>query len=248
MAEEDTNEQQQETTNEQQETQQQETQQQETATETEQKEETTTAEDWRDKELKRKHAKLKETERLLAEKDREIEDLRTLAQRPAASDTGAATTTTQGMSQEDVKREAARMVAEQNYNQALVDTNSAGQKAYGKDWERALENLTTLGTVDLDTMQGILATDAPHKVLLELGTNPAEYQRIMDLPPARRQTEFVKLSLKENKTKVSDAPEPVDQIKNRVTTTTELSDKDDDETWYAKRAAQRKQRQAAMNT
>ncbi len=196
--------------------------------------------DWRDKEIRRKHAQLQEQKRLLAEREKEIEDLRVLAQRPAD---GSTPPVSPGLSRDDVKREAAALRAQEKYQEDLLDINAAGEKNYGKDWNAALETLTTFGTVDMETMRGIMATDDPAKVLVTLGKTPAEYQRIMDIPdPVRRQTEFVKLSLKTAAPKPSNAPAPTEPVKSRVTPTVSLSDKDSDEDWYAKRAAQRAER------
>lgn len=202
--------------------------------------------DWRDKELKRKHAKLKEAERREAEMQQRIADLERLAAgaQPANGE-GAETPApqmptqrAQTFTQEEVRREAARLLEEQNYQNALIETNTSGQKAYGQKWTRALENLATFGEVEVGTMQAIMATDNPHKVLYELGANPADYQRIMDLPPARRHTEFVKLSLKpEPRVAVSQAPAPVEPLRGGGTTGRSLEDKmrDDkinDDEWY----------------
>ena len=197
------------------------------------------APDWKDKELRKKHAQIKDRDRLLAEREKEIEDLRVLAQRPAD---GKPVPT---LSRDEIQREATRIVEQQNYARSLETTNAEGEKAYGKDWTASLETLATFGTVEPDTMRGILGTDAPAKVLYELGKNPAEYQRIMEISdPVRRQTEFVKLSLKtEQKPRPSNAPAPTEPVKARVSPSTDLSDRDSDEAWYAKRAAQRAARQ-----
>lgn len=198
--------------------------------------------DWKDKELKKKHAQIKDKDRKLAEREQELADMRVLleqrvaappaeGEQPAPRTAPVAPSATQAQIQE-----AARQLREQErYQENLATTNAAGEKAYGKDWGAALENLATLGTVEADVMTGILATDAPQKVLFELGKRPEEMQRIMELPPARRQTEFVKLSLKETpKQPVSQAPAPTEPISGRVSPSAVPSDNDDDDTWYAK--------------
>lgn len=197
--------------------------------------------DWRDKELKKKHAQNKEKDRQLAEKAQELADMRTLLeQRVAAPAEGEpapqrAAPVAPNPTQAQIQDAARQLREQERYQENLTKTNEAGEKAYGKDWGAALENLSTLGTVEEDVMTGILATDAPHKVLHDLGKNPAEMQRIMELPPARRQTEFVKLSLKETpKVPVSQAPAPTEPISGRVSPSAMPSDNDDDETWYAK--------------
>ncbi len=202
------------------------------------KEEATPQEqDWRDKEIRRKHAQNQEYKRQLAEREREIEDLRVLAQRPAD---GSAPTPVQSMSQADVQRAAQALREQEKYQDKLINTNTAGEKNYGQDWTKALETLSTLGTVEQETMRGILATKDPAKVLYSLGKNPAEYQRIMDIAdPYQRQAEFVELSLKQAAPKPSNAPAPVESLRSRVNPSVTLSDKDSDEDWYAKRKAQR---------
>ncbi|HEX5508928.1 MAG TPA: hypothetical protein VFX37_10535 [Pseudolabrys sp.] len=216
------------------------------------KEEAEPQPDWRDKELKRKHAQIKDKERRLEEREREIEqlrkanaDLEVLAQRGGTKAEGEKPAsverpTPQTIPEERIKAEAQKLRDTERYNENLVTINSAGEKNYGKEWGKALDNLATLGTVEMDTMQAIMATDAPEKVLYELGKNPGEYQRIMELPKYRQHTEFVKLSLKEApKPKPSAAPEPTDPVNSRVTPSAELNDKMDDEAWYKKRAEQR---------
>lgn len=206
--------------------------------------------DWRDKELKRKHAKLKELERTLAEREKEAADLRAIAEARPATIAAAPEAPVelprapQSMTPAQIQEAARQLREQERYQENLVKINQAGETAYKAEWAKALENLATLGVVEQDTMQAILGTDAPEKVLYELGKNPAEYQRIMDLPKNRQHTEFVKLSLKQEapKPKPSSAPAPTEPIQARVQPSSELSDKDDDDTWYKKRAAMRSAR------
>lgn len=208
------------------------------------------AQDWRDKELRRKHAQIKEKDRELERIRKENEDYRALAQRaqqqPAAD--GAApiqdlqrAPAPQSLTETQVEERARQLREQERYQENLVSINTTGEKNYGKDWAKSLDNLATLGTVEPDTMQAIIGTDDPAKVLYELGKNPAEYQRIMELPKHRQPTEFVKLSLKQEapKPKPSNAPAPTEPVQSRVTPSADLSDKDDDDTWYKKRQAQR---------
>lgn len=208
------------------------------------------AQDWRDKELRRKHAQIKEKDRELERIRKENEDYRALAQRaqqPALAD-GAApipdlsrAPAPQPLAEAQVEERARQLREQERYQENLVSINTTGEKNYGKDWAKSLDNLATLGTVEPDTMQAIIGTDDPAKVLYELGKNPAEYQRIMELPKHRQPTEFVKLSLKQEapKPKPSNAPAPTEPVQSRVTPSADLSDKDDDDTWYKKRATMR---------
>lgn len=142
--------------------------------------------------------------------------------------------------------------AERRANQAMVDremenTVSKGNKDYGEpQFGKVLGLLKDLGGFDQATMQGILATDDPSKVLFELGSKPENYQRIMDIrDPMRRQAEIVKLSLAPRpKAKVSGAPAPVDPIgSGGGTGNAELRDDQDDAGWYAQRQKQKRNSQ-----
>lgn len=193
------------------------------------------ADGWKDKELKRKHAQIKERDRKLAEAEEKIRALEELANSGKPTDEQPRATPTQNMTQAQIQAAAQQLREQERYQEDLARINAAGEGAYKAEWGKALENLATLGTVEMPTMQGILATDDPAKVLYELGKNPAEYQRIMDLPAARRQTEFVKLSMKAApKAAVSKAPEPVETIRTRATQSDTMPpDSATDEEWYA---------------
>lgn len=111
----------------------------------------------------------------------------------------------QRFTQEDVRREAQRMTAQERYDQACNDADAAGRNAYKGDWEKRLGQLPKLGGVSPDDMVNVVATDKPHVVLYHLA-DPETYERVMALPPAKRHTEFVKLSLLEE-------PKPAKEIK-----------------------------------
>ncbi len=208
-------------------------------------------EDWRDKEIRRKHAKLKDAEREMERLKRERDDALALAQAKADGEATEAQPERkpeprQNISQEEIQRQARALRDQERYQEQLQSTNSAGETTYGEKWSKALDKLATFGTMDPADMTAILNTDAPAKVLFELGSNPAEYQRLMDLPPARRLTEFVKLSMKETPKpapNISKAPPPTESVGNRVAADTDLrSEKVSDEAWYAKRQAEKAKR------
>lgn len=222
-----------------------ETQAQETTETAAETQATEPAEDWRDKEIKRKHAKLKEKEREVELIKKERDDALALAQ-ARIDGTETAEQTTQrapGVSQEEVQRQARALRDQERYQEQLNSTNSSGETTYGDKWGKALDKLSTFGQVDPADMTAILNTDNPAKVLFELGSNPAEYQRIMDLPPAKRLTEIVKISMKEAPkpaANISRAPPPTDSVGNRATPEVDLrSEKTDDSDWYAIRQKQK---------
>lgn len=203
-------------------------------------------EDWRDKEIKRKHAKLKEHERELERIRKENDDLRALAQARAEGKETPPEKPAPSVPQDEIQRQARALRDQERYQEQLQATNTAGEKEYKDQWGKALDKLATFGTVDSADMTAILNTDNPAKVLFELGSNPAEYQRLMDLPPAKRLTEIVKISMKQEPKpapNISKAPPPTESVGNRATPEVDLrSEKTSDEAWYAHRQKQKKER------
>lgn len=212
--------------------------------------------DWRDKEIKRKHAQLKAKEARETELLRENEELRALAERatrpaaeaPAASDAPPAPATPRAaaapaVDPTAVRTEAERIVAQQNYDKDCATAYESGAKAYGKEWDTSIERLKDLGGFDTETMVGLLATDNPAKVLHELGKNPDQYHRIMELPPAKRLNEMAKIaSTQPPKPKISEAPAPVEPVGGRSSPDSlELRDDLTDEEWNRRRDAQERQ-------
>lgn len=201
-------------------------------------------EDWRDKEIGRKHRQnqdLKaENERLKQEaKDRD----ELLARRKKGPDGDDEPPQKTGLTQEDVKREAARQRAQETYDEQCNSAYADGRDRFKDKFELSITRIGQLGGVSIEDMTSILGTDDPAKVLLELGQNPEKYHKIMGLPEARRRNEIAKLGMKTETTPpkktVSDAETPVDDVEPRAARKTEeLSDKDTDDDWYRKREAQ----------
>jgi hypothetical protein len=136
---------------------------------------------------------------------------------------------------DEIQRAAQALRDAERYQEQLQNTNAAGETAYGKgDWSKALDKLATFGTVDPEDFSAILNTDEPAKVLYELGNDPAEYQRVMALPPARRKIELVKIAIKQKPAPAAAAPTPAPKA--------DLSDKTDDADWFAVRKKQKEER------
>ena len=139
---------------------------------------------------------------------------------------------------------------QEKFNEDSTKADKDGSKRFGANWTKATDNLRTLGGFDVETMQQVLATDDPAKLLYELGTNPDKYHEIMDLPPYKRFAEMVKLAAapapKPAARKPSDAPPPVDSLRgqNRGDPNDLRDDLTDDE-WYARRQRQKAARFAA---
>lgn len=200
----------------------------ETATETE------TKPDWKDRELKKKHAQIMEARRQLEARDAEIAALK--VGQPAPQN---------GALPQEIEARARELVAQERYIENCNTANESGQKNYGVQWKSAVETLEQLGGFDIATMRGIMATGAADKALYQLGKNPDEYHRIMDMPIERRIVEITKLTERAVVTPkaVSQAPAPVRTVGGTAAAAkTELNDKMDDDTWYAAAKARRAQK------
>lgn len=217
--------------------------------------------EWVKKEVGRKHAKLKQAEEMLAVTRAELENARKVIAagdaRPVVGADGKPVAApvpqpqrNQYGSQQDFDAAVATAATAQNaqaeYNRSCETANAAGIKAYGKNWDTAVKNLETLGGFDVETMNGVLSTDDPARVLFELGRNPEEYARITSLPPARRLAEMIKIAISPKpQPRVSTAPAPVSTVGNRAagsTSKTVMDIPDDpkhDDEWFAKRRAER---------
>lgn len=211
--------------------------------------------DWRDKELAKKHAQLKEKDRKEAELQQRIKDLEAIAARaqPVEGDTetraAPVVPTAPKVDSDAVRAEAQKIVQQDKFNEACLAAENKGKEVYKEEFEKAVETIQTLGGFDAETMVGILATDDPSKVLYELGKNPDEYHRIMELTPAKRIAEMTKMAMVATpKPKLSNAPAPVEQVGGRGgATNSELRDDLSDDEWNAIRDRQEKERWARKN-
>lgn len=198
---------------------------------------------WRDRQLERTHARRRSAE----------EDARAAAA-VAAGTVKPGETLTEAQIEERAKVLAGQMSSQERYDNDCNDTHAKGVKDFGKRWGTALAKLPKLGGIDVTDMVDILATEAPHVVMVEL-SDPDVYDRVMALPPARRRTEFVKLSLKELPKRVKqgenkrpgDAPPPPRVLNGngRRVAATQVNLADDsvsDEAWYAERNRTRRRK------
>lgn len=204
--------------------------------------------DWKDKELKKKHAQLMEARRQKEQDDAKIAALEALAggnrentERPNLQP---------AIPQAEIVAEAKKLRDQEKYNEDCNKVAADGEKAYGAEWKGAIENLQTLGGFTPEAMRGLLATDDPKKVLLELGKTPERYYQIMELPLERQIIEMGKIAMAPAQAKkVSEAPAPVVTVGGRAapSTATTINDKMDDDTAYAILKAQRKKRFEEQN-
>lgn len=211
--------------------------------------------DWRDKELAKKHAQLKERDRREADLQQRIKDLEELAAKATQREPAEQTAERQVIqpaskfSETDVKVAAEQLRNQEKFNEACASAEAKGKETYKEDFEKSIENIRLLGGFDADTMVGILATDDPSKVLYELGKNPDEYHRIMELTPAKRIAEMTKMAITAApKPKLSEAPAPVETIGGRGgAPVSELRDDLTDDEWNAIRDKQEHERWLKKN-
>lgn len=215
--------------------------------------------DWREKQINRQHRLLKDKDRELADIRAENERLKQLAERvstPPAEQTPPAQQ--QSMTREQIQAEAEKIANakfdQDTYNRDCNDAFTRGKNVYKDKWEPTLKVLGQFSEIQqADVMKEILRTDDPAKVLFELGSNPAEAQRIFEMSPNRRTTEFIKIAIKENKVttpKPTNAGAPVEPISGRGGSAKSedlYDDKMSDDDFYAIRQKQKRERFAARN-
>lgn len=114
---------------------------------------------------------------------------------------------------EKAKVIAAHDRAAEAFDNACNDAFAKGVENHGTEFAKALETCGAIGILDVrdpTVLQDILATDAPHDVLFQLGQNPDLAVKLAKLPQARRIAEFVKMSIKAPaKPAVSKAAAPI---------------------------------------
>lgn len=110
----------------------------------------------------------------------------------------------------EVKAEA--KAAEKSFADACNAVYDKGVDAHGEEFKEALVNFQTLVGEGFRSITNIaLATDDPAKVILELGRDPEEAERILKLPAARMAIEMDRLARGRAKPAkpVSKAPAPI---------------------------------------
>lgn len=202
---------------------------------------------WRDRQIDRLHAKRRSAEG----------DAQAAAAIVARQGTGAAApeNLTATQIEERAKELAKGISAQDQYDRDANDADARGRSIYGNKWKTTMAQLPKLGGVDVSDMVDILNTDKPHVVLFSLA-NPEVYERVMELPPARRRNEFVKLSMQDEpkpprtaapeSKRPGDAPRPVVPVGGGRRVAAQqvnlYDDKADDDAWYEARNATRRKK------
>jgi hypothetical protein len=112
------------------------------------------------------------------------------------------------------QQEAARIVAEQRFNESCNKVYAEGAKEFKEDFDAALRNLQMVG-VNREFLELASTSDAGHKVLHHLGSDLDEAARILSLPPVQMARELTKLEIKLSQSAVkpvSNAPAPITPI------------------------------------
>lgn len=132
------------------------------------------------------------------------------------------------------QQEAAKMVAEQRFNESCNKVYAAGKTEF-QDFDQAVANLQMVG-VNRDFLELAATSDAGAKLLHHLGSDLDEAARILALPPVQMARELTKLEFKLNQPPppkpVSKAPAPISPIGGGGATSKAPGDMSDAE--YAK--------------
>lgn len=201
---------------------------------------------WRDRRIAKLHARNRSAQE-------DVTALETIAD-PARRSAQQQEDPNRKFTAEDVKTEAARLRAQDDYDTKANDTDAQGVATYRDKWKTTMAKLPKLGGIDVNDMVDILNTDQPHVVLFQLA-DPEIYERVMALSPARRRNEFVKLSLKEvpkpravigESKRPGAAPAPVVPVgSGRRVAAQQVdlhNDKIPDDAWYEARNATRRKK------
>lgn len=145
-----------------------------------------------------------------------------------------------------VAKEAARVAAENDFNNKCNAVVADGKKTYGDGFDVAIRNLSTvLGPltttqVGIDFLNATFETGKASNVLAHLGANPERAQEIAAMNPVKRGMELYKLaeSLAAPTAQISKAPRPVTPIESTALAPAGLDDRLSDEEWMKQRAKQ----------
>lgn len=132
-----------------------------------------------------------------------------------------------------------------NFDAACNAAYEKGTGEFKEEFDAAVKNLGAVGAMQRDILEMVLDTEEPHKVLYELGRDPAKAAALLDMTPAKRAMEIARLSVvpaKKAANPLSQAPAPVRPVEGTARASTDPRDDDDDDAWFAKRNAQLKAR------
>lgn len=139
------------------------------------------------------------------------------------------------------QQEAARMVADQRFNEQCNRIYDQGTKEF-QDFPTAVANLQMLG-VSREFLELATSSDAGAKLLHHLGTDLDETARLLTLPPVQMARELTRLEFKLAQPAapkpVSKAPAPISPLGSSSSTDVDPTRMSDSE-WFAHRQKNRK--------
>lgn len=108
-------------------------------------------------------------------------------------------------------------LVQQQTSSRIAEVNAAGQKEFGDEYQRSIDNLTMAGVGGPDFLTVITSVPNPEKLVTWLGKqeNMGEAMRVASLSPLQMGIEMTKLAgraAKEMGKQVSKAPAPVDGV------------------------------------
>lgn len=201
--------------------------------------------DWKKKRYDTVYAKLKEAEAKLAKQPQGGE-------KPAGE-------ATDDSRQREIREEAERLAAAQDFNRRCNNVANEGKKKFSDFNDRIgnLQHLYTPGNASEEAayarmLEAALETDEPERVLYELGGDMDMAERMMGLSPVKMGMEMAKIAAKKGEAEPSNAPRPIKPVGDRGTSATEIDPADparadnlSKDTWFKRRQADIDRRRAA---
>lgn len=146
------------------------------------------------------------------------------------------------LAEEKAQTRAREIATNRAYDEACNSAFEKGVAEVGEDeFQAAVKTLQTVAgdRYNANVLPIAMQTDAPHKVLFALGSDPDEAERILSLPPVRMAIEMDRLAMARGKGKaVSKAPAPIRTVETNGTLPGGLSDALKDEEWIERRNKQ----------
>lgn len=143
-----------------------------------------------------------------------------------------------------IESKAKEIAAQQAFNARCNTVYEKGAQAF-PDFDRALSNLKMVGGLTKESLESIIESDMPERVIHHLGSNLDEAARILELSPVAQARAIAKLEVKLSTPApkpVSKAPAPIEPVGGRQVTDTGLSDDLPIDEWLKRRNAQLKRR------
>lgn len=148
-------------------------------------------------------------------------------------------------SETDTYALAQKIADTQLFNQRCDQIYESGTKEFN-DFDAALGNFQMLGGLPRALVEAAEATGNPAKVIYELGKNPDEAMRIMNLPPVRMGVELAKRANASPAPKpISKAPAPISPVDGGKRMPDGLADDLDDREWIMRRQKEVEARRAS---